>query len=94
MKGFIGVKNGKIWDICSDLRNKRDDSIPNEDYIDVESTNDMSIDDTWDNSGKTNIPDAPRRTAPRVKSAQELKIEELEAKIIDQELRLRNLEGI
>ena len=93
---FIGIKDGKIWDICSELIYKRDDdSLLDKDYIKIDiGTFDYVIGDTWDFDNNVSLMDSPRRSLPPEKTALELRIEELEAKnqeIID---RLNELESI
>jgi len=67
----VGIKDGKIWDICSNLKNKRDDSIADEDYVTINKS-DIRIGDTWLNG--ESLKDAPSRLP--VKSVMDLKIEE------------------
>lgn len=90
---FIGIIDGKVVDVCSDLINSNYDPEV-ETYLDIEDEKYSNIfpGDTWDFDNNVSLKDAPQRTAQRVKSAQELKIEQLEAKLASQELRLKALE--
>lgn len=65
MKYFIGIKEGKVWDVCSDLINKRDDDpILDKDYILFEvNSMDIHFGDTWDFDNNINIPDSTLRFA-------------------------------
>lgn len=92
MKNYIGVKNGKVWDVCSTLLNKRDNSIKDEDYIESDiSMGDVIAGDTW-NDGNP-IKDSPLRSVVPEKTVQELKNNELQAKIDALENRIKDLEG-
>ena len=76
----LGIKDGKIWDVCSDLRNKRDDSIPDKDYLNL-SRGDWFIDDTWDFEKNESLRDSPKRFEEKPKTVLELKIEEIESRL-------------
>lgn len=60
IKMHVGIKDGKIYDICSDLRHKRDSSINDNDYLDVKN-NDSCIDDTWNFEKNESLKDSPFR---------------------------------
>lgn len=78
---YIGILDGKVYDICSNLRHKRDNNIDDKDYLEIEKK-DIYIDDTWENN--TSLKDSHFRTDPmpdNMKSKLELKLEELELKI-------------
>lgn len=77
---YIGIKNNKIYDICSDLRNKRDNSINNRDYIKT-SLRDLFVGDTWDFDNNISLKDSSQRFEEAPKSELELKIIELENRI-------------
>jgi len=93
---FVGIKDGKIFDICSDLKNKRtaDDGIylsQNEldsiVYKELEFT-DFYIGDTWDSQINISLKDAPQRFIIPEKTDFELlqeKIDDLEARLVIQE---------
>jgi len=88
----IGIKDGKIYDICSDISHKRDDTIKDEDYLDLPK-GDWRIDDTWNSKKNISLKDALRRVEPieenlaglLQKTEEQLKIEELEARILELE---------
>ena len=94
MVEYIGIIDGKIVDVCSNLTNSNYD--PKEiTYIEVSQYNQDGrcfTEDTWDDINNITLEDAPKRTAPREKTIQQLKIEELEAKLTQQGLRLKALE--
>ena len=81
----LGIKDGKIYDICSDLRNKRDDSISDKDYLDL-PIGDWEIKDTWDFEKNESLKDSPIRYIEKPKSDLELRMEEVEE-------RIKKLEG-
>ncbi len=58
----IGIKEGKIYDICSKLTHghKRDDSIPDKDYLDL-PMGDWIVGDTWDFEKNISLKDSPQR---------------------------------
>ena len=92
---YIGIKNGKIFDICSDLRHKRDNSIPDIDYLNL-PMEDWVIDDTWDSINNISLKDSPQRFEPIPKTEIELleeKITDLETKNTDFEARIAELEA-
>lgn len=72
----LGIKEGKIYDICSIFHDKRDDSIKDRDYLDFPRGN-WVIGDTWDSLNNISLRDAPIRSAPKPKTEFEL----LEARI-------------
>jgi len=80
----IGIKEGKVWDICSDIKYKRDDSVLDKDYLDL-PMEDWIVGDTWDFEKNTSLKDSPQRFEEKPKSELELKIEELEARILELE---------
>ena len=86
MKLYIGIKDGKVWDITSELINKRGPDIPDEEYI-LKENIDIYINDSWDFDNSINIPDSPRRFAEPEKTTEQLKIEELEARILALEVK-------
>ena len=71
----LGIKDGKIWDICSDLRNKRDNSILDIDYLDL-PRGDWVTGDTFLNN--ISLKDSPIRLIEKPKSELELLREEME----------------
>lgn len=75
---FIGIKDKKVFDICSDLRHKRDPNDVTVKYIESKEGN-IFIDDTWE---PNHLADSPQRIpiAPE-KSPLELKLEALEARL-------------
>lgn len=82
-KEYIGIIDGKIADVCSDLVNSNYDT-EIVDYIEVSQYNQQGKclpKDTWDSLNNVSLTDAPIRTAPKEKTPLELKIEELEARI-------------
>jgi len=83
----IGIKNNKIWDICSELINKRDDSIPDIDYLDLEM-GDWFIGDNWDSKNNISLKDSPKRFEKPPKSELEL----LEEKVLQLEQKIEKLE--
>ncbi len=54
---YVGIKDGKIYDICSDLRHKRTED-ENVKYIET-SLKDLTVNDTWDND--ISLKDSPIR---------------------------------
>jgi len=76
----IGIKDGKIWDICSKLSIKRDNSIPDKDYLDI-PMGDFIVEDTWIDETKTSLKDSPQRFVAEKKTSLELRIETLENKV-------------
>lgn len=84
----LGIKDGKIYDICSRLEWKRDDSIPDKDYI--EDYGDNWIDDIWDFENKVSLKDSPKRFEEPPKT----KLEELEAQLTDALARITQLESL
>ena len=85
---FIGIKEGKIYDICSDLRSKRDNSIPDKDYLDLPFDN-WIIGDTWDSINNISLKDSPQRFEPIPKT----EIELLQEKNAEFETRIAELEA-
>ena len=83
MVEYIGIIDGKIVDVCSDLRNSNYD--PKEiTYIEVSQYNQNGRcfpQDTWDDVNNVTLKDSPKRTAPREKSVLELKLEDLQRQI-------------
>ena len=77
---YVGMKEGKIWDVCSRLKYKRDDSIPEKEYLDL-PMGDWVIGDTWDFEKRESLKDAPKRFEDPEKTVLELKIEELESRL-------------
>ena len=90
---FIGIKDGKIWDMCSRIENKRNvDSIPDNEYIYVEEPKvRYYVDDTWDFIKKVSLLDSPRRDIPPDKTPEEL-IAELEIRLVSAEEKIVILE--
>jgi len=82
---YIAIKDGKIYDICSNLKNKRDDTIRDEDYKLLLLDGSWVIGDSWDSENDTSLTDSPLRNPPVVKSMLELKVEDLEARITELE---------
>jgi len=80
----LGIKDGKIFDICSELSYKRGDSnIPDEDYLDF-PIGDWFIGDTWDFNNNISLKDSPKRFEEPPKSELELvkeRISEIEKKL-------------
>jgi len=79
----IGIKNNKIYDICSELINKRDNSIPDKEYLDL-PMEDWFIGDTWDSKSDISLKDSPQRFEERPKSELELlqeRVLQLEQKV-------------
>lgn len=91
---YIGIKNGKVVDICSDLINANIGIFTDseDDYIEMKEEEfyqlRMEIGDSWDFENNINVPDSPKRSEPQPKSRLELleeKMIELESKIIELE---------
>lgn len=100
---FIGIKDGKIVDVCSNILNAiySETRWGTERYISLNLAEEEAkityieipenealkciIGDTWDDINKTSLQDAPIRTAPTPKTTLELKIEELEVRILELE---------
>ena len=80
----LGIKNGKIYDICSDLRNKRDDSISDKDYLDL-PIGDWEIEDIWDFEKNESLKDSPIRFIEKEKTELEIRIDDLETRITELE---------
>ena len=80
----LGIKDNKIYDVCSNLENKRDDSIQDKDYLDLDMDN-WFIGDTWDFKAKISLKDSPMRFEKPPKTELELKVEELALKITELE---------
>jgi len=77
---YIGIRNGKIYDVCSELVNKRDNSIEDKDYLDLKMGG-WVIGDSWDSEKNISLKDSPQRFEERPKSELELlkeKVEKLE----------------
>ena len=89
MKTYIGLIDGKIYDICSDLINKRGNLIKDENYIIQEvGGGDYFIGDTWDFDNNTSLKDSPQRTStipPLPKSDIEKRLDALEARMTIEE---------
>lgn len=84
---FIGIKDGKIYDICSCLEWKRDDSIKNEDYLELSmSMGDLVVGDHINSDGSNHMKDSPQRIPEKSK------LEELETKINEMDLKIKELE--
>ncbi|KKN90799.1 hypothetical protein LCGC14_0223820 [marine sediment metagenome] len=88
----LGIKDGKIHDICSKLINKRDNSIDDKDYLDLPMGDWVSY-DSWDSINNISLKDSPNRNIIPQKTPEQIKIEELEAKNIDLEARIMALEN-
>ena len=79
---YIGIKDGKIYDVCSRIEWKRDNSIPDKDYLDLNiKVGDVRIGDTINSDGSGHIKDSPTRFKPIPKSQLELKLEDLQKQI-------------
>jgi len=74
---YIGIKEGKIFDICSNILNKRGDSDDSVQYFELKRKN-WVIGDTWDFENKVSLEDAPIRFADPPKTELELLREEVE----------------
>ena len=77
----LGIKDGKIYDICSDIRHKKDDSIDSKDYLNL-PIGDWLIGDTWDSEKNDSLKNSLQRFEEPYKSPEQLKIEELETRIL------------
>jgi len=84
---YIGIKDGKIFDIVSDLRHKRDINDKTVKYIEMEM-GDIFIGDSWENN--TNLKDSPQRLISIPEPKDNLELEEI---IKDLEARIKKLEG-
>lgn len=86
MKIYIGIKDGKIWDLCSELVSKRTDfNLPVKDYLFMEM-GDFVIGDSWDSEKKESLKDSPKRFEEPPKSKFELlkeKVLQLEQDLIE-----------
>lgn len=98
---FIGILEGKVFDICSDLVNKRTrdngielskEELEKIRYLETKE-NDIVIGDSWDFVNNISLKDSPKRI-PIIpeKSEIELKIESLEASITAINERLSKVE--
>lgn len=89
---YVGIKDNRIWDICSDLRSKRTDfNLPIEVYLDL-PMGDRVVGDTWDSKNNVSLKDSPRRFIEPPKSEFELlqeKTIELEKKLLEIEKNLK-----
>lgn len=90
MELYIGIKDGKIYDVCSDLSIKRDNTIDDEDYILREGCagSEFQIDDTWDFENDKSLKDSLKRVLDVLTN------KELAKKINLIESRLNTLEKI
>jgi len=89
-KIYIGIKDGKIWDICGMLESKRTDfDLPEVNYLNLDM-NDFVIGDTWDFEKNESLKDAPKRFEPKPKTQLELmqeEIDDLKVRLIIQEAK-------
>ncbi len=86
---YLGILNEKIYDICSDLKHKRDASIDNKDYLDLPRGN-WYIGDTWDSEKNLSLKDSPQRfIGPEKTELEKLKerIVKIETKLEDREVK-------
>ena len=77
---YVGIKEGKIYDLCDRLVNKRDNSIEDKDYLHFEKDMDFQIGDPWDYE----LNDSIKTNRVRIKSEFELlqiEVENLKSKI-------------
>lgn len=81
---LLSIKDNKIYDICSELSFKRDNSTLNENYLDLKM-DDWVIGDTWDSKLNISLKDSPLRDFTPIKPP-------LETKVRDLELRIKELE--
>jgi len=60
---YIGIKDGKIYDIRSNLLVRRNDMIAEQDYIqrDGRAGKEFQIEDTWDFDNDKSLEDSPLR---------------------------------
>ena len=84
----LGIKDGKIYDICSELINKRDNSINDKDYLDL-PMDDWCIGDSINSDGSNHLKDSPIRSIPPPKTELEL----LQEKNAEFETRIAELEA-
>ncbi len=93
---YIGIKDNKIHDICSDIKWKRDNSIKDEAYLDLKiNVHNIMIGDTWDSQNNVNLEDSVHRTrilSDILKTNDQLKIEALELKINEMDIKIKDLE--
>lgn len=96
---FVGIRNGKIWDICEPLKNKRkredgilltEEELAKIIYIEIKNKSDVVVGDTWDFENSINIPDSPLRDTIPEKSEIQKKLEELELRIETLESQLQS----
>jgi len=93
---YYGIKDGKVWDVCSDERNKRtkDNGVPTlaEFYLEL---NDVSYrtGDSYNDVSKEITKDSPQRFATPEKSQLELRVQALEIENGDLKNRLSSLES-
>ena len=73
----IGIKDAKIYDVCSKLVHKRDNSIPDKNYLDL-PIKDFVIGDTWNFETNESNKDSSIRFEPKPKSELELLQEQVE----------------
>ena len=75
---YISVKDGKVWDICSELRYKRTkDSLSDDAYLKIDDIERPYIDDTWDITNNISLKDSDKRNIERPMSLEE-RIKEIE----------------
>jgi len=74
---YVGIKDGKIYDVCSNLKSKRDNSISDLDYLDL-PIKDWQIDDTWNFETNESNKDSFRRSEKPPKTELELLREEMD----------------
>ena len=68
---YIGIKDGKIWDKCSELMFKRTlDVLPDDVYIKTNGKDNV-VGDTWDFINNISLKDSPLRAIAVEKSLEQ-----------------------
>ncbi len=93
---FYGIKEEKIWDVCSKMINKRtkDNGIPTvaEFYIEIDDGSYIPG-DSYNDITKEISKDSPQRFIEPEKTSEQLRLDDLETKNIDLEARIAVLES-
>lgn len=85
MKVYIGIRDKKIWDMCSELESKRTDfNLPIEKYLFLE-INDYFVGDTWNFEKNISLKDSPKRFEKPKKTDLELQLKSIESRLLELE---------
>lgn len=83
---FYGIKDGKVWDKCNREVNKRtkDNGVPMlaDYYIEIDDKEDYTIGDSYNNTTKIITKDSLIRFKEPEKTPEQIKLKELEERII------------